>query len=166
MRTTLILSVMSTLLFYSQSVLAISPPTQEPILWVSGNISQSNSPQGVELDEAMIFGLEQGTIRTNNHVVAEVVEYKGPKLASLLEYVGAKGKQVQVIAWDDYVVTISLDDIKKYGILLATHEAGVRMTIDDKGPLFVVLPFTEHAELRNDFYYSLSVWQVREIVVE
>ncbi|MEX0334184.1 hypothetical protein [Vibrio tubiashii] len=166
MRTTLIMSVMSTLLFFSHSVLAISPPAEEPILWVSGNISQSNSPQGVELDEAMIFGLEQGTIHTSNHVVAEVVEYKGPKLASLLEYVGAKGKQVQVIAWDDYVVTISLEDIKKYGILLATHEAGVRMTIDDKGPLFVVLPFTEHAELRNDFYYSLSVWQVREIVVE
>ncbi|KLN64919.1 hypothetical protein [Vibrio sp. VPAP30] len=166
MRRALIMGAMSTLLFVSQYVLAISPPTEEPILWISGNVSQTNSPQGVEFDEAMIFGLEQGTIHTNNHVVAEVVEYKGPKLASLLEYVGAKGKQVQVIAWDDYVVTISLEDIKKYGILLATHEAGVRMTIDDKGPLFVVLPFTEHAELRNDFYYSLSVWQVREIVVE
>jgi len=145
---------------------ALPTPKGEPILWVSGNISQTNSPQGAEFDESMLLAVEHGAIHTNNHVVSEVVEYKGPKLASLLEYVGANGKQVQVIAWDDYVVTISLEDIMKYGILLATHEAGVRMTIDDKGPLFVVFPFTQHAQLRNDFYYSLSVWQVREIVVE
>ncbi|WCP69583.1 hypothetical protein LYZ37_16315 [Vibrio tubiashii] len=166
MRTTLIMSVISTLLFISQHVLAISPATEEPILWVSGNISETNSLDGVELDEAMIFGLEQGTIHTNNHVVEEVVEYRGPTLISLLDYVGARGDTIKVIAWDEYLVTIPVADIKKYGVILATHESGNRMTLDDKGPFFVVFPFTDHAELRNDAYYSLSVWQVREIVVE
>ncbi|MFB9216325.1 hypothetical protein [Vibrio sinaloensis] len=166
MRRTLTLGVMSAFYMFSQCVFALNAPMDEPILWVSGNISESNSSQGVELDEAMLSELEVATIRTNNHVVDSVVEYKGPTLASVLEYVGAKGTQVKVIAWDDYVVTIPVNDIKKYQVLLATHEAGTRMTIDDKGPLFVVFPFSDHAELRNDFYYSLSVWQVRELVIE
>lgn len=145
---------------------AMPIPQGDPILWVSGNITESNSSQGVEFDEAMVNELDIATIRTNNHVVDSVVEYKGPTLASVLNTVGAKGSQVKVIAWDDYVVTIPIKDIKKYQVLLATHEAGTRMTIDDKGPFFVVFPFSEHAELRNDFYYSLSVWQVRELVIE
>lgn len=145
---------------------ALPTPQSEPILWLSGNISQSNSAEGVALDEAMLSALEQGRIKTNNHVVANIVEYTGPKFMAVLDYVGAKGDSVKVIAWDDYVVTIPVADIERYGLLLATHEEGQRMTIDDKGPLFVVYPFTQYPELRNDYYYSLSVWQVRTIIVE
>jgi hypothetical protein len=141
-------------------------PQGDPVLWVSGNISQSNTSDGVVFDQQMLAALEQGTIETSNHVVDGIVEYKGPKLLAVLEYAGAKGKTIKVIAWDDYIVTIPISDAEKYGLLLATHEAGQRMTIDGKGPLFVVYPFAEHPELRNDYYYSLSVWQVKEIVVE
>jgi len=145
---------------------AIPMPQGDTILWVSGNISKSNSELGVEFDQTMIDQLPHGRVNTNNHVVEEVVEYRGPTLISLLDYVGARGDTIKVIAWDEYLVTIPVADIKKYGVILATHESGNRMTLDDKGPFFVVFPFTDHAELRNDAYYSLSVWQVREIVVE
>jgi len=145
---------------------ALPVPQSEAILWISGSISQSNSNQGVVFDEEMLLALEQGSIKTNNHVVEDIVEYTGPRLLAVLEYVGATGESVKVIAWDDYVVTIPIADIKKYDLLLATHEAGKRMTIDDKGPLFVVYPFSEHPELRNDYYYSLSVWQVKELIIE
>ncbi|MGD8116976.1 hypothetical protein [Vibrio sp. TRT 29B02] len=145
---------------------ALPAPKSEPVLWVSGNITQSNSNQGVVFDEEMLLALEQGSIMTNNHVVEQIVEYTGPKLVSVLDYVGAEGETLKVVAWDDYVVTISIADAEKYGLLLATHEAGKRMTIDDKGPFFIVYPFSENPELRNDYYYSLSVWQVKELVIE
>ncbi|TFH91594.1 hypothetical protein ELS82_10880 [Vibrio ouci] len=145
---------------------AIPSPQGEPILWISGKISQSNSASGVEMDEAMVQGLDKGTIRTNNHVIEQVTEYSGPTLISLLDYVGATGTQVKVTAWDEYVATIPIADIKTYQVLLATHESGKRMTIDDKGPFFIVFPFSDHPELKNDYYYSLSVWQIKDIVVE
>ncbi|MEF1289037.1 hypothetical protein [Vibrio sp. M260118] len=166
MQKTLATVIASILLLFSQSVLALSAPTGEPILWVSGNIAESNSDQGVEFDQAMIDQLQQVTVQTNNHVVEQTVEYKGPTISSILELVKSRGESVRIIAWDDYVVTVPVSDLDKYQVLLATHEAGKRLTIDDKGPFFVVFPFADHAELRNDFYYSLSVWQVREIVVE
>lgn len=153
-------------LFGFNSVYAMSAPEGEPVLWVNGRVSQSNTNGAIVFDEAMLNQLDIRSILTNNHVVDQVVEYRGPTLSSLLENVGATGSQVRVTAWDDYVVTIPISDIEKYGVILATHEAGVKMTIDDKGPLFVVFPFSDYPELRNDFYYSLSIWQVRELFIE
>ncbi|WP_295894413.1 hypothetical protein [uncultured Vibrio sp.] len=141
-------------------------PTGEVMLWVSGKIEHSNTSTGVELDEKMVSQLKASEITTKNHVVQDDALYKGPTLKSVLEYVGASGNEVKVIAWDDYIVTIPLETIEQYGVLLATHENGVRMTLDDKGPFFIVFPFNDYSELRNDFYYNLSVWQVKEIVVE
>ncbi|MGF1696252.1 hypothetical protein L4C54_11325 [Vibrio lamellibrachiae] len=141
-------------------------PSGEVILSVSGNIEHSNSEIGVEFDEGMIEQLDTSIIKTKNHVVKEVAIYKGPTLYDVLELAGSKGDEVKVIAWDDYVVTIPISTIKKYGVLLATHEDGKRMTLDDKGPFFVVFPFTEYSEIRNDLYYNLSVWQVKALVVE
>ena len=150
----------------SNVVYALPVPEGDPILWVSGKIIESNTADGVEFDSAMIKRLEQGTIKTNNHVVSDIVEYKGPKMSAVLDYVGAQGSTVKVIAWDEYVVSIPMSDIKKYGVLLATHEDGIKMTIDGKGPFFVVFPFTDNPEIQNDLFYSRSVWQVREIVIE
>ncbi|KJY81941.1 hypothetical protein TW81_16465 [Vibrio galatheae] len=166
MRKTVFLSIVGLFCLVSFAAFAITAPTGDPILWVSGNITQTNSDQGAIFDRAMIDKLEHGSITTNNHVVEDVVEYTGPRLESLLDYVGAFGDSIKVIAWDDYIITISRDVIRKYDVLLATDEAGQRMTIDGKGPFFVVFPFADHAELRNDLYYSLSAWQVKEIIVE
>lgn len=166
MRRTTWFSTLVVGLMLSNVVYALPVPEGDPILWVSGKITESNTADGVEFDSAMIKQLEQGTIKTNNHVVSDVVEYKGPKMSALLDYVGAQGSTVKVIAWDEYVVSIPMSDIKKYGVLLATHEDGIKMTIDGKGPFFVVFPFTDNPEIQNDLFYSLSVWQVREIVIE
>ncbi|MCG7488472.1 hypothetical protein MHN79_03115 [Vibrio sp. Of14-4] len=166
MRQAVVVSLMSIGLLFANVVLALPAPEGEPILWVSGKITESNSPDGVEFDSKMIKQLEQGTITTHNHVVAKALEYKGPKLSALLDYVGAKGSSLKVVAWDDYVATILIADIRKYGVLLATHEDGIKMTIDGKGPFFIVFPFVEHPELDKDLYYALSVWQVRDLIIE
>lgn len=138
----------------------------DPILWVSGKITNTNTPEGLVLDEMFISQMDMGHIATSNHVVEEVASYEGPTIESVLELAGHQGTDAKFIAWDDYVVTIPIETIKQYGLLLATHENGKRMTIDDKGPFFVVFPFTDNPELQNDLYYNLSVWQVREIIVE
>tara|TARA_Y100001956_G_C4110006_1_gene181937 strand:+ start:524 stop:1018 length:495 start_codon:yes stop_codon:yes gene_type:complete len=150
----------------SNNALALPAPINDPILWIEGKITQSNSDVGVQMDEAMLQSLDMGVIRTSNHVTDTVMEYSGPTFESLLDFLGAFGTHVKVMAWDDYVVTIPIEYLQKYKVLLATHENGERMTIDGKGPFFVVFPFSDFPELRSDYFYSLSVWQVREVIVE
>ncbi len=87
------------------------PPQGEVLLTISGNIDNRNSPDGFVLDRETLASFEQVTIQTDNHVVASVYQYQGPRLSDLLSYVGAKGGELIVIAWDDYVATIPIEDV-------------------------------------------------------
>ena len=43
---------------------------------------------------------------------------------------------------------------------------GEYMPIRDKGPLFIIYPYDGNPELKNQKYYSRSVWQVARIDVK
>ena len=162
----LFLMAIAVLPFIANAQNSLPAPTGEVILEISGNIGVTNGEGIAEFDRAMIESLEQFTINTSNHVVTEVASYKGPRLHDLLISLGAKGDTINVIAWDDYVAKLNMSDMLKYKVLLATHENGRQMTLDDRGPFFVVFPFTDHKELRKGLYYSMSVWQIKAIEVD
>lgn len=144
----------------------LSKPAGEVILEISGNIKLTNVDDEAHFDRAMIEKLPSKTITTANHVLTKPTRYEGPALGDLLKQLGAEGETVTVTALDDYSAEIKRSDIDKYGVLLATHENGRMLTIDDRGPFFIVFPFDQYKELRKDLYYSISVWQVSTIEVE
>lgn len=114
----------------------------------------------------MIEALQTSSIVTANHVLSKPTNYKGPVLGDLLNQLGARGDSVFVTALDDYTAELKRSEIEKYDVLLATHENGKMMTIDDRGPFFIVFPFDKYKELRRDLYYNMSVWQIKSIEVE
>lgn len=144
----------------------LAVPSGEVILEISGNIQVTNVDGEAHFDRQMIEALPTQTIVTTNHVVSSPTSFKGPLLSAFLDKLGAEGETVIVTALDDYSAEIRRSDIDKYGVILATHEDGKVMTIDDRGPFFVVFPFDDYKEIRQDLYYNMSVWQVSSIEVE
>ena len=144
----------------------LQKPVGEVILEVGGNLAKTNVDEQAHFDRAMIEALPQEKIITSNHVIDKATTYTGPKLESLLAYLGAKGDKVKVTALDDYTSELSRADIKKFGVILATLENGKQLTLDDRGPFFVVFPFNDYKELQHDLYYNMSVWQVMLIEAE
>jgi hypothetical protein len=59
-----------------------------------------------------------------------------------------------------------MEDVRKFGVILALKRDGEYMTVRDKGPLFIVYPFDSDPELKVQKYYSRSVWQVARIEVK
>jgi len=153
-------------LFSAHSWSELPAPKGNVVLEVYGNIKAFNEDDVAAFDRAMIDQLPVHTIQTDNHVTEGLQTYKGPRLSDLLDQLGATGSIVRVYALDDYVAELSLKEVVKYKVILATEENGKALTIKDKGPFFVVFPFHEHPELRDDSHYSQSVWQVRAIEVE
>ena len=125
-------------------------PRGEVILEVSGAIQHTNVDGQAHFDRAMIEALPSGSIVTSNHILDKAVTYTGPKLEDLLLRLGANSQTIRVTALDEFTALISREDIVKYGVLLATHENSRQLTIDDRGPFFVVFPFDEYEELKND----------------
>ena len=92
--------------------------------------------------------------------------YEGVRVRDLLDQLGAKGKALQADAVDDYQVTIPMEDIRDYDVIIAYAMNGKPLPEDDKGPLWIIYPYTEYSGLQKDVYFSRSVWQLTRLTVK
>ena len=132
------------------------------ILTIDGEIA-SSAPIDMTIEDLEALGSTKIVTRTPWH--ENVVTFEGVSLAALLEKVGAKGDTLAVLALNNYRSELPIEDIEKYGLILAMKQDGVYMPVSDKGPLFVVYPFDTDPALNNEVYLARSAWQVRSITV-
>ena len=144
----------------------LPPPKSDVILPVAGMINACNEGLEVRLDRAMIEALPLKQIKTENPWDSGKVTYEGVLLRDLMKYVKADGTTASVEALNDYRADIALADMNKYDIILAFKREGVDLPVRDKGPFFVVFPFSDVPELATEERYAQSVWQVDRISVK
>jgi len=54
----------------------------------------------------------------------------------------------------------------KYPVILAMKMDGEWLRARSRGTLWIIYPWSEHPELRNDVVHSRSIWQLKELVIE
>ncbi|MHA7878672.1 MAG: putative pterin-binding protein [Saccharospirillum sp.] len=140
-------------------------PTGAVILTVSGNIQHTNNGELAEFDRDMLQRLTQGTIVTENPWTDGINTYEGPDGQALMAAVGAQGEVLTLTALNDYSAEMPRSDLEAFGVIFATYINGDRLRVRDRGPLFVIYPFTDAPELNGERYHNRSVWQVNRIVV-
>ena len=69
-------------------------------------------------------------------------------------------------ALNDFSVTVPAADAFNYDVILAVLKDGEKMPIRDKGPIWVIYPMDDHAELRDDLYNGRLVWQLKSITTQ
>lgn len=141
-------------------------PEGEVVLTVSGAISNTNAGNKAHFDWQMLEALPVHQLSTDTSVTTGVHAFTGFLLSDLFEKVGAQGKQVTAIALNDYEVTIAMEDFERFQVIAAYEKDGVRLTPADKGPLWIIYPRSQHAELRDIRYDYRWVWQLVELRVE
>jgi hypothetical protein len=92
--------------------------------------------------------------------------FEGVRLRDLLARLGAQGNAVLADAVDDYAVKIPMEDIRDYDVIVAYAMNGKPLPADDKGPLWVIYPYSEYSGLQKDLYFSRSVWQLNRLTVQ
>lgn len=145
---------------------ALNTPAEKPLLTVSGKIAVTNRDGTAQFDRAMLESLGMVSVVTNTPWYKEAVTFEGVPLAALMQAVGARGERLAVTALNDYSAEVPMEDVTKYNVILALKRNGDYMPVRDKGPLFVIYPFDSDPNLRNQKYYSRSVWQVARIEVK
>lgn len=133
------------------------------ILTVDGAIAGGKA-RDFSIAELEALGTAQ--IKTGTPWYDGKVTFEGVSLAKLMEFVGASGTNVSVMALNNYSSELPLSDFVHYGVILALKKDGAYMSVAEKGPLFIIYPFDKHSELNSELYYSRSVWQIRRITVE
>jgi hypothetical protein len=90
----------------------------------------------------------------------KLVTFAGPTLKTVLAAVGAHGTVLRMTAMEKYEVSVPFDDAARFMPLLARRAGGQALKIRSQGPLFIVYPFDALPALKNDIYFSRSIWQL------
>lgn len=143
----------------------LSKPEGAVILTVSGKIGNTNTNGKVLFDRQMLEQLPQTKIVTDTPWTEGKHVFEGVLLKVLLEQVGASGHKLVAKALNDYNAEIVLESLSDYPILLAIKADGTFMRVRDKGPIWIIYPLSDYAELDTGEHHEDMVWQLNSLEV-
>ncbi len=144
----------------------LEKPREDIILTVTGNIAHHNADGAVLLDRPMIENVGLKELETHTVFSSKAYLWHGPLMRDLLEYIGARGESIEVLALDGYSITIPIKDFYDYDVLLATKRDGKHLSVRNRGPIRLIYPIDHDQTLRDPKYTSRFVWQIEKIVVK
>lgn len=147
------------------SAAEIPPPSGQVILTVTGKIAHTNNEGRAEFDRDALLSLDLHEVRTTTSWTDGVSVFEGPLLCDLLDLVGASGSVVSARALNDYTADIPVEDCRRYPVVLALRQDGRDLSVRDKGPIWIVYPRDQYAQLRNGVINSRWVWQLVRLEV-
>lgn len=107
--------------------------------------------------------LEQHEFETKTPWIEGNAKFSGPLLRNILAAAGADGAEVKAVALNDYVVSIPFSDATDHDVIVASRLNGSTMSIREKGPLWVMYPFSDEPALRQEKHYSRCIWQLNRL---
>jgi hypothetical protein len=118
----------------------------------------------IELSLDELAALPQVTVVTENEFSDGEVAYRGPLVRDVLARFGLdQAPEVRFTAANDYFVDIPAEDFSAYDAILAMEADGKPLSRRDKGPLWLMYPISDHAELKDPAYLRRLIWQVVRI---
>lgn len=141
-------------------------PVGRVILSISGNIDNTNAGGSAVFDRQMLEQLGLSSITTSTSWTDGKPQFEGVLGRDILRAIGARGATLTATALNDYSVDIPIEDFENYRVLFAMSMDGVALTARDKGPLWIVYPRDDYAELQNQNVDAKWLWQLTKIVVK
>jgi hypothetical protein len=135
------------------------------ILTVTGAIAKADVAGRVDFDVSEFEHLGLSRLKTWTPWTDGEIEFEGVWARRLMEAVGARGSEVEARALNDYKEVIPIEDFHSYDVLLALRMNGRLMRARDKGPIWIVYPWSDHPELDDFATREKSVWQLSALHV-
>lgn len=148
------------------STFALDKPKGKVVLTISGKVGSTNAGDTADFDMDMLAALPQHSFTTKTPWYAAEIKMTGPLLRDVLAAAAAKGTVLTAAALNDYKTTIPIEDARNYNVIVARLMDGQPMSVRNKGPLFIIYPFSAHPELQVERYYNRSAWQLRTLSVK
>ena len=94
------------------------------------------------------------------------MRFEGVLARNVLADFGQSGRRIIAVALNDYQVEIPVRDLQRYDVILATRLNGQPMSVRERGPIWVIYPWSDDPALQNEVFYARSIWQLRSIQVQ
>ena len=114
-----------------------------------------------------LLALPQTTVVTTNDYVDTATTFQGPRLRAVLEPLNVgPDATLKMVALNDFSSSVPAVDAFDYDVILAVLRDGEPMSVRDKGPIWVIYPMDDHAELRDEAFNGRLVWQLKTIAIK
>lgn len=143
----------------------LPPPAGRPVLEISGAIGRANAPGKALFDLPLLETLGVRELVTTTPWTEGEQHFSGIDPRALLAAVDARGSELEAMALDGYRVVIPIADLERFPMLLATRRDGRPMPVRERGPLWLIYPWSTHPETAEQPYRGRAIWQLRTIVV-
>ncbi|GAA5786999.1 hypothetical protein [Chitiniphilus shinanonensis] len=150
---------------FTGSATAGESPDDATILVVRGIGATDDAPTAQAFSDAELAALPQHGYVVSTPWYPKPQHFEGPLLRDVLRQAGLPGRQLLLRALNDYAIAVPRDDVERYDVIVARKRNGKPMSVRDKGPLFVMYPFSSAPALRQTEYFRRCVWQLSEIEV-
>ncbi|MFH0257441.1 hypothetical protein ACGRL8_10525 [Vibrio rumoiensis] len=125
---------------------------------------ESASGQRISLTREELESLPQTTFTTSTPWTKGIHSYQGPKLNLIIDKLSQPLNGIRIYALNGYSYDIGIKDLQKYPFVLALQQDSKNMTLRNKGPLWVLVPFDQNPKFISDEkLLNQSVWQVNKI---
>ncbi len=122
-------------------------------------------PSAVMLSLADLDALEQITFSTTTIWTDDEVVFSGVSLKALLVHLDASGQSLEMVALNDYAVTMPIAELEEAAPIVATRMNGEIMSVRDKGPYWIVYPYDSNPRYSTETNYARSIWQLNRLKV-
>lgn len=123
--------------------------------------SEEGKETVVGLDE--LQNLPVASLTTLTPWTDGAIEFEGVYIRDLAAMFAANAEFAQATAYNDYQIKFELNDIVAKDGFIAFKRDGQPMSRRDKGPYWLVFPWSERPELDTSTVHGLSIWQLVEL---
>jgi hypothetical protein len=143
----------------------LTDPKGKVILTIYGKLDKTNHEESARFDIDMLMSINQSIIETETPWTNGLNKFEGPAIKEILALVGAKGEEIIATALNGYKITIPFSDTDEFPVILALQQNDEILSVRKKGPTWVIYPWTENPDLKNNVYYTRAIWQVKSLEV-
>jgi hypothetical protein len=118
----------------------------------------------VRLDRATLAGLPQTEFTTTTIWTEGPQHFRGVALSALLAHLRLEAQELDLIAVNDYMVTLPADAVGPDYPVIAHERNGAPMGLRDKGPFWLVYDYDADPAFRTEITYVRSIWQLTRII--
>lgn len=112
-------------------------------------------------DSLLDLGAE--TLKTETPWTDGALEFTGVPLRKLLEEADIKTGTVAAQALNGYSVDIPVEPALAAGAFIAVQLNGDPMKVKDKGPFWIIFPWSSHPTLNNRDVRAWAIWQLSRV---
>ena len=111
-----------------------------------------------DLSKLTVTSFDTSTIWTDG-----VHTFTGVSVKTLTDLIGVTNGMLRATAINNYAIEIPVSDAVNEGPIIAYLMDGKKMSVREKGPLWIVYPYDANPDYRSEVVYSRSIWQLDRI---